>query len=41
MTYEFPLTALPGKNRDTITVATAANDPVKVLRVEVSLCPGS
>ena len=41
LTYEFPLTALPGKNHDTITVATAANDPVKVLRVEVSLCPGS
>jgi hypothetical protein len=40
LTYAFPLTALPGLNRDVVTVTAAGDAPVKVLRVEVSLRPG-
>ena len=39
VTYALPLTALPGKNRDIVTVASMGKDPVKVQRVEVSLHP--
>ena len=41
LTYSFPANALPGKNRDTIAVTAGGKDPVKVLRVEVSLRPGA
>ena len=38
-TYALPLTALPGKNQDIITVTSAGKDPVKVQQVGVSLHP--
>ncbi len=38
-THTFPVAAISGKGRDTITVKTEAKTPVKVHRVEVSLYP--
>lgn len=40
LTYAIPVSALPGKNSDTIAVTAAGDGPVKVLKVEVRLCPG-
>jgi len=40
LTCSFPATALTGKNHDTVTVTATGKNPVKVLRVEVSLRPG-
>lgn len=39
--YGFPLTALSGKNRDTVVVAAANKEPLTVTRVEISLRPRS
>ena len=40
LTYSIPLNALPGQNRDTITVSAAGDDSIKVFRVEARLYPG-
>ena len=40
VTYAFPVTALSGNNRDTVTVSAAGKNPIKVQRVEASLRPG-
>lgn len=39
-TYDFPVTALSGKNSDSIAVKATGPHPVKVQRVEVGLRPG-
>jgi hypothetical protein len=39
VSYAFPVTALSGNNRDTVTVTAAGKDPIKVQRVEASLRP--
>lgn len=38
-TFAIPATAVSDRNRDTIEITAAGNDPVKVLRVEVGLRP--
>lgn len=40
LSYAFPVTALSGNNRDTVTVTATGKDPIKVQRVEASLRPG-
>lgn len=38
--FRVPLSALPGRNQDTVVVTAAGQGPVKVLRVEVRVLPG-
>jgi hypothetical protein len=40
MTYAFPVTALSGNNRDTVTITAFRKVPIRVQRVEASLRPG-
>ena len=40
LTYSVPLSALPGRNEDTIMVTAARQRSIKVFRVEVRLYPG-
>jgi hypothetical protein len=40
LTYSIPLSALPGRNQDTITVSATGQHSIKVFRVEVRLHPG-
>ena len=39
LTYSVPLTALPGRNKDTIMVTATGQHSIKVFRVEVRLHP--